>query len=169
MNFFYFDEKIKKYEKELDFSPVISYLEEIFNQKPSEDILVTLIGSSWYYLVEGDVNQSPQNYDWKYFLDKWKQYIDIGIAKFNNSEKFCYIAGYTLSLHGIYISPEYEKKGKQLMCRCAEIATTPQIVELSQTFIAKSCKYRKLDKQSIMAMFPSESLPDKYFKEIILR
>lgn len=111
MSFFYYDDKMRKYEEKLNFTPIICHLENLFEISPNEDLLATLIGVAWYYCIEGNVNQTPIDYDWRLYLYKWKQYIDLGSEKFNDSEKFCYIAGYTLSLHGFYISESYEKGG----------------------------------------------------------
>lgn len=167
----FFDADIGVYEDELNFAAAIEYMEKIFNSIQRDDLIATLVGTSWYYLVEGDVNQSPKDYKWEYFLSKWKQYIDIGLELYPDSERFCYIAGYTLSLHGIYINSEYEKKGLQLMSHCEEVAISPAIKRLAQIFIEKS-KRKKVtlsaqEKEIIQELFPSESMLDNYFKQIV--
>ncbi len=175
MSFFYYDNIIRKYEEELNFTPIICHLENLFRISPNEDLLTTLIGASWYYYIEGNVNQLPVNYDQQLYLRKWKQYIEYGDKKFNESEKFCYIAGYTLSLHGFHIGKSYEKSGLILMKKCFEICTNKNLKIIAQNFIENeeikiNKKYKAIQNSQNICneLFPSNSMLDSYFKEMYL-
>lgn len=172
MSFFYYDDKMRKYEGKLNFTPIIFHLENLFEISPNEDLLATLIGVAWYYCIEGNVNQTPIDYDWRLYLYKWKQYIDLGSEKFNGSEKFCYIAGYTLSLHGFYISESYKKNGLTLMKKCFEICEDKNLKIIAQNFLKNANKRNKgyiriKNFENICKnLFPTNSMLDCYFKEI---
>lgn len=173
MSFFYYDSKIRENEKKLNFTPVIKHLESLFQISPNIDILVTLIGTTWFYFIEGNINQSPIDYDWEFYQNKWKQYIDVGWENFNDYEKFCYIAGYTLSLHGFYINENYEQIGLTFMKKCFEISTTKEIKVLAEYFIQNAIKRKKLNQSAIneacQNLFPTDSILDSYFKEIYMK
>lgn len=174
MSFFYYDSIIRENEEKLNFKPIIKHLESLLKKSLNIDILVTLIGSSWFYCIEGDVNQSPIDYVWDFYLSKWKQYIDFGFEKYSNNDKFCYIAGYTLSLHGLYISEEYEKNGLMLIKKCFEICEDNNLKTLAQNFIENENNYKKYKplKNSLIIikdLFPNNSMLDIYFREIYLK
>lgn len=176
MSFFYYDSIIRENEVKLNFHPIIKHLESMFQISSNVDILVTLIGSIWLYLIEGNVNKSPIDYNWEFYLKKWKQCIDLGYKNFNDCEKFCYIAGYTLSLHGFYIGENYEKNGLPLMKKCFDICEDDNLKALAQNFIEnakinKYAKYKVLDNAVNICkkLFPNQSMLDMYFKEVFLK
>lgn len=176
MSFFYYDSIIRENEEKLNFTPIIKHLESLFQISSNVDILVTLIGATWFYHIEGNVNQSPIDYDWEFYQNKWKQYIDFGCKNFNDCEKFCYIAGYTLGLHGFYIGENYEKNGLTLMKKCFKICEDDNLKALAQNFIENAkinnyAKYITLDNAVNICkeLFPNNSMLDMYFKEIFLK
>lgn len=164
MSLFYFDEKIQYYEKRLEYSPIIEYLEDIYNSTNDSKIFITLIACSWYYMIEGDVNQNPINYNWEFFQFKLKYYIDIGLKNYTNNERFDYVAGYILYLHWIYLGGEYEGIGWKLIQKCSEISKDRNIKILALHFL----KQNKLsDVNLIKILFPSKSELDQYFRLIL--
>ena len=173
MSLFYIDENVLNYEKELNFNLVIDFLEKRFEIKHNIDLLVSLIGNSWYYFIEGNVNQTPIEYDSDKFLSKWKKYIDIGLNEFSEDPTFCLIAGYTLMLHGFYIDPSYEKLGVQLLEKCSKSSTNSNLLRLSKYWLFnQNPKKYKLDKKINLniicqSLFNSNTLLDKYFNEIL--
>lgn len=172
MRMFYFDDYIDAYEKELNFYPIIVYLEKHFKKSRDIVFLTTLIGSSWYYLVEGSVNQDPVDYDWRKFLAKWKEYADLSLKEYFDNEYVCFILGYTLYLHGIYIDVNYEEKGKELIERCHKISTTKEIKILSDYLYLESKERKKINQydmnEACYKLFPTTSILDSYFKMIFL-
>ena len=175
MSLFYIDENIINNENELNFNFVIDYLEKRFEIKHNIDLLVSLIGNSWYYFIEGNINQSPIEYNPEKFLCKWKKYIDIGLNEFNENPTFCLIAGYTLMLHGFFIDPSYEKVGIKLLENCSKSHADLNLIQLSKYWLFNyNAKKYKLDKKIDLNkvcdnLFNSKTLLDKYFREILKR
>ena len=173
MSLFYNDENIIKNENELKFNLVIDHLEERFKIQNDTKTLITLIGFSWYYFIEGDVAQNPIDYDSTKFFNIWKKYIDIGLNNFSEKPEFCLIAGYTLMLHGFYIDIAYERIGVQLLEKCLKLGTNDDLIELSKYWLYNhnSRKY-KVDKKINLNkicnnLFNSNTFLDKYFNEIL--
>ena len=52
-NMFYFDDKLKKYEKEYSWDKSLIYLEKMWSNQKDSKIINSLVGFSWYYLIEG--------------------------------------------------------------------------------------------------------------------
>lgn len=169
MALFYFDEYVKEREAIGDYTPVIERLESIYTATAKAETVTSLVGYSWYYLIEGDVNTATVNYDYELHLKKFKQYIDIGLEKFSDDEGFCFTAGYCLDLHGFYLGEEYERKGKELMKKCLQSSRDGALGCLAEIFLSDG-KKKKHDEQRINAavaeLFPSGSLLDKYFRQI---
>lgn len=164
MSLFYFDEKIEYYEQKLDYSPIIQYLEDLYLSTGDEQKLITLIASAWYYMVEGDVNQKPINYNWKYLQSKLKFYIDLGLKTLIEDERFDFVIGYILDLHWMYLGDEYNGLGLKLMQKCNDVCKNNCIKALVLNFLKK---INILDNHTIKALFPTNSELDKYFYSII--
>ncbi len=62
---FYYDNNVAKFEKELDYTSLLNYLEKQYLKNKTDTNLITIITYSWYLNFEGDVNQSPLTYDAK--------------------------------------------------------------------------------------------------------
>lgn len=166
MNIFYSDENIRKKEKELDFKSVIEILEEKFNATNEPIYLTTLIGYTWYFYIEGDIISQSTDYSWKYFLEKWKYYISLGLQNFDTDANVCWIIGYSIYLHWIHLGPKYQDVG-------------PEMLELSYTLLQnnqlKSITYCIKENVAVsslgisvndLELFPTNSILDSYFKEI---
>lgn len=169
---FYYDSKIKEFEQALDYDALIKYLEEIICLNPNK-IIPTIVGYSWYFCVEGDVNVFPKQYNYEKYLNVWKKYIDIGIDKYIENPVFDFIAGYSLCISGIYIDSRYggyEQKGIELMNKCLEYSNGDTVGKLAQNFLLneKSKKYKKLENGIVICkeLFNNGSLLDLYFWEI---
>lgn len=174
MSFFYFDDEMKGYEEQLNFNPIIQMLEVRFNNQRNPKILTTLIGCSWYYLLEGKVNQTPYNYDEDFLLSKWKQFVDIGISDFSQCADVCLIIAYTLNLLWFYLGKEYEKVYSELYRKSIEIGQDNNIGKLSShlylnSFTSRSKKYNRIEypDQICQDLFPTDSILDCYFREIL--
>lgn len=53
---FYFDDKIYAFEKNAAFNDCLRYLENLFQKTGASNVLNSLIGFSWYYLIEGPLD-----------------------------------------------------------------------------------------------------------------
>lgn len=168
MSLFYFDEEMNEYERKLNFNPIIYMLENKFKKNKDSTTLATIIGCSWYYLIEGSVNQTPFNYDSVFLLNKWKEYVDIGIGNFQNFPDVCLITAYTLNLHWFYLGKEYEKIYSDLYKKSIEISRDNNVGQLASYFL-KHKLYTKINnsKKICQDLFPAESILDKYFREIL--
>lgn len=171
MEFFYYDRFLKIYEDSFDWDKSLEYLECLYLRDKSTSILNSLIGFSWYYLIEGSVNSKKYADDPNVLaLKVWKKYIDIGEHESHDDPYFNFIAGYTLSLHGFYISSEYEKKGFVFMNSCLKPSNDSMLRQLADNFLAneKSTKYKPLEggKQICSKFFCGDSLLDSYFNEL---
>lgn len=108
MGVFYFDEMLLAYEGLYQWDQALNYLEELYLERIDRRILYSLIGFSWFYLIEGPVVSKKYANDQNTMaLNIWKKYIDIGTPEAYEDPFFNFIAGYTLSLHGYYINEEY--------------------------------------------------------------
>ena len=95
----------------------------------------------------------------------------------NGNAVFDYIAGYTLSLHGIYLDAvyggEYEKKGNILMKKCLLISNGILVGQLAENFLLneKAKKYIHIENGEILCdqLFNKGSLLDSYFREIYIK
>ncbi|HBF86448.1 MAG TPA: hypothetical protein DDW54_02075 [Clostridiales bacterium] len=170
---FFFDDKIKQYEQIMDYDTLLLYLEEIFWNDPNE-ILPAIIGYAWYFSIEGNVNVSPKQYNYQTYLNIWKKYIDIGLEHFTINPVFDFIAGYSLSLHGMYLDfafeRKYEKEGLKLMKKCVELSKDISLGKVAENFLinAKSRKRVPLENGDKICkeLFNGDSVLDKYFSEI---
>ena len=103
-------------------------------------------------------------------LDAWKKYIDAGILEAPGDSFFCFIAGYTLSLHGFYINEEYEKKGNQLVQACLNSTDDALLRQLAENFLmnehSKHYIHVKDGKSICERFFNGKSLLDRYFNQI---
>ena len=162
MSLFYFDDTIKSFEQKLNYTPVINYLEEKYRSAKDIKIFITLVANSWYYLVEGDVNKTPVEYDWKFFLSKFKFYIDAGLKLYSDDERFLFVAGYVLDLHWIYLGKEYEGVGLKLMHKCSGICKDNHIKALVSYYLNRA----KIPDGYVSGLFPSQSELDRYFSQI---
>ena len=173
---FFYDDKIKKYERQLDYNALLQYLEQIIDTNQNE-IIPTIIGYAWYFSVEGDVNVQPKQYNYESYLKIWKKYIDIGIERYSENVVFHFIAGYTLSLHGIYLDAfygePYEKKGIALMKKCFQISNGTLVGKLAENFLLneKAKKYIYMENAKVLCdqLFNKGSLLDSYFRAIYIK
>ena len=169
---FYFDEIVNEYETHFQWDRSLRYLEDLYAENPQPSILSTLIGCSWFYLVEGPIISREYGNDENILpLEYWKKYIDIGMVPAYQDPYLAFISGYTLSLDGeVYLGPKYEHQGYLLMKRCAEIADDPCLKELAINFIqnTRSREHVPISNSNTICskLFCDESLIDQYFREI---
>ena len=170
---FYFDDILKKYETEYAYDKALMYLEELYIKKRDPSTLNSLIGFSWYYFVEGPFISSKYGKDeGELPLITWEKYIKIGMDNYENDYRFCFIAGYTLLLHGFFIKAyqqNYKSIGLELLKSSAN-TTDIHLKELVDTIINLEHSKRYVNsKVSITALnnlFSQTSLLEKYFKEL---
>ena len=165
---FYFDQIVKKYEKSFSWDNVLTYLEERFLKESNVFVLNSLIGFSWYYLIEGPIDSGKyQNDENELALAIWKKYIDIGIQTACDNQYFNFIAGYTLSMNGFLINSEYESKGILFMKNCYEISDDLSLKLLADNFLKnEKCKKHvplKNSKKICADIFSGDSLLERYF------
>ncbi len=169
MSLFYYDNFLHEYETDLNYTQSLRYLENLYEKCGTVDILVTIIGNAWLYFIEGDVNKSPKEYDHQLYLYTWKKFVDLGKEQFSRNEKFCFIAGYTLCLHGFYLGEDYEKEGLSLIKTCLEISKNLNLRIIVQSFYENETKRKQKAinyKNICEELFPYGSMLDMYFKEI---
>ena len=170
MNVFYFDARFNALNAKLDFVNALKYLENLYVTEPKIELLNSLVFASWYYYIEGDINQQPLTYDYKYFFEAWKKYVELGISNFPYELSFCLIGGYTLILDGFQIDPTFEQKGKELLKLCYEKSTDANLRLLASYFLRKSDKdfksWNELAKIK-KTHFSDESVSSQYFNEVI--
>ena len=165
MRLFYFDEKMQEYERNLDFISEYKYLEQLYIEKPSSQIFLTLLAYSWYYLVEGDINQIPISYDWRFFESKFQEYVNLGLEKFHNDERIVCIMGYIIDLHWMYLGEQYENYGKKLLKYCIENANDRRINEMAHFWLDRNGT--KLHVETVKELFETDSILDEYFRYVL--
>ena len=171
MGVFYFDEMLLSYEGLYQWDQALNYLEELYLERIDRRILYSLIGFSWFYLIEGPVVSKKYANDQNTMaLNIWKKYIDIGTLEAYEDPFFNFIAGYTLSLHGYYINEEYEKKGNLFIKNCINLSNNVSLQQLAENFLNNehSKKYIPVrnGKAICAQLFSGSSLLDGYFNEI---
>ena len=136
MGVFYFDEMLLAYEGLYQWDQALNYLEELYLERIDRRILYSLIGFSWFYLIEGPVVSKKYANDQNTMaLNIWKKYIDIGTLEAYEDPFFNFIAGYTLSLHVYYINEEYEKKGNLFIKNCINLSNNVLLQQLAENFL----------------------------------
>ncbi len=171
VSLFYYDKVLLAYEASFQWDQALEHLEKLFLKKKEIHVLYSLIGFSWFYLIEGPVvSKKYANDPNTKALDAWKKYIDAGILEVCDDSYFCFIAGYTLSLHGFYINEEYEKKGNRLIQACLNSTSDALLRQLAENFMMneRSIHYIHVkDGKSICErFFNGKSLLDGYFNRI---
>lgn len=170
----YCDKKIKDFEKRLNLSQIIDYLEALFIKKEDEHKLASLIVYSWYFFIEGGFLLSDNNFDDEFYLSKWSFYLDYGEKNYSNVPEILFVSGYTLGLHWFFLDSKYNKKtGIEFMKRCCEISSDLSMKKLSNYFIHNDLKSKKnivLEQASEICneMFPSDSMTDRYFRSVLI-
>ena len=171
MKVLYYDERLKELENNYKWNDALYYLEGLYEQNNAIDILNSLVGFSWYYLIEGPIDSRKFEHDKNEdALFIWKKYIDIGSRIAFQNQFFNFISGYTLSLHGFLINSEYEKQGILFMKRCFNMEDNALLKQLALHFLKneKAKKYIPLmnGRELCKELFNGTSLLEKYFNEI---
>ena len=136
---FYFDKTISNCEKNFLWDQSLIYLEKKFLEDPNTLLINSLVGFSWYYLIEGPIDSKRyRNDESKLPFDTWKKYIDIGNQMAYNNQYFNFIVGYTLSMHGFLINKEYEIMGIQCIKKCCSIADDQCLLMVATNFLKNS-------------------------------
>lgn len=162
---FFYNNEIQHYEKKNCCNDIIFCLEHIYHEQKNDKVLSTLVGYLWYFLIEGDVNQSFQNYNWKFMHDKLNEYLNIGFISFSKSPIFCFTSGYILLLHWMSINVKYEHKGKSLLLEIIKMGTNNELNELSAYILSN--KKDTIDRELINTLFPTSSILDRYFQDVL--
>lgn len=170
---FYFDETLKTFEKGYAWDKALIYLEELFIKQHTISILNSLIGFSWYYMIEGPIDSLQYEKDENTLaLDVWKKYLKVGMDEFGSDFSFCFIAGYTILLHGFLIKEcktNNELIGIDLLKRATKTENL-YLKELSEYIIhmQQQKKYKPLivNREIVEKLFTNDSLLENYFKEI---
>lgn len=170
---FYFDKNIKRFESEYSWDKALTYLENLFLNQPNIKIINSLIGFSWFYLIEGPIVSKKYDKDENILaLDIWKKYLKIGLNNYKEDPAFCFIAGYTLLLHGFYID-EYNTNSELIGIALLKKATNTTNVNLKELVnlilkIQRQKKYEslKMNKKALDELFNHDSLLEQYFKEL---
>ena len=172
---FYFDNEIGNYERNFQWDLSLVHLEDEWICQHNEKILNSLIGFSWYYILEGPVeSQRFERDECKFGLKLWRKYIDIGLKDFCNNLYCNFIAGYTLNLSGILIDKNfnvnYEALGINLLYRCTQQFDDATIRKLSLHILqmqnVKRYKQLVVKREDLIKVFGNQSLIGKYFCEI---
>lgn len=168
---FFYDEMLAECEKNFRWDRALFYLERLYSVKQNGAVLNTIVGNSWLYAVEG--TSISGQYDHQ--LDDmclciWKKYIDIGETIANNDPEFCFIAGYTLSLHGFLIGDSYEKKGNMFIKKCLKLTNASPLHKLAENFVLNETALQRIhlqdEKNICQQIFAGNSLLEHYFTEI---
>ena len=170
---FYFDVNLKKYELEYSWDKALLYLEKLFLKNPTCDKLNSLIGFAWYYWFEGPLDSKKYGKDENTIaLEVWKKYIDVGLEQYLNNSGFCFIAGYTILLHGFYLEEyiiNYQQIGLDLIKKInnSNDENLKEIVNIVFEY-QKQKKYKrlKINHEVLEQIFYGDSLLEKYFKEL---
>jgi len=175
MSLFYFDDNIRKHEKELDYSPIITYLEDLYLSEKEVQYLTTLVAYARHFYEGGDDDDlDPVNYDADFLFSKWKHYFELGMKEHIDSPEFCFVAGYVYYKgQFIYETPYDEKRASYLMKRCFELSKNKSMKALAKHYIEVFCpEYRfhgmENAEEICEELFPSDSVLDEDFREYLI-
>ena len=172
---FYYDSVLKSYEDKYNWKKCLEYLDLLFRREENVQIVITAIGFAWYYFISGAAESKTYDLKDSYIgLEYWKKYLNIGFNKFSNSSYFCFIAGYTLALHGFFISDEsninQEEKGYSLIKKCEQTSKNAILKNISACFLERRNSKKIIDSNltevQLKALFNTDSLLDRYFINI---
>ena len=171
----YFDDLIKRYEEEKEWDKSLIYLEELYKKKKSIETLNSLVGFSWYYLIEGPIDSKKYEKDEnKLPLEIWQKYLEFGLQKHIEEPTFCFIAGYTLLLHGFFMQKFQDNYREQaiILINKAYLNSNDNLKKIAKNILSKEEGGKRnnnnyLGKDIIKIVFNSESLLDKYFVEVL--
>ena len=170
---FYFDKNIKRFESENSWDKALIYLESLFFKQQDNRILNSLVGFSWYYLIEGPIVSKKYDKDENLLaLDIWKKHLKNGLKNHKKDPAFYFIAGYTLLLHGFYID-DYSKNSELTGINLLKKAVNTNNIELQELVnlilkmqMQKKYKPLKMDKKVLEKLFNHGSLLEQYFIEL---
>ena len=167
---FYFDESLKKYESEYLWDNALQYLDNEFKGQPTCQKLNSLVGFSWFYLLEGPVESKKyEKGESSLALHMWEKYLEIGLESYRDMDDFCFIAGYTILLHGFYTN-KYKYNHKQLGRNLLKNIKDSNLTEIVKVVLdmEKQKRYHPLKvKDGIVdKLFAGDSLLDNYFQEL---
>lgn len=170
---FYFDCRLKEFEAAYDWDGGLAYLEEVYLRDKLASQVCSLIGFSWYYLIEGPFDSGTYNPDMcKSGLHIWGKYLNLGFEQLSENPYFNFIAGYTLLLHGFYIDAVLKKTGANLIEKCQKLAA-PSLRAIADCILknerAKNSNPLKNSRQICEELFGGGCLLDKYFFELFTR
>lgn len=172
---FYYDSVLKENESNFDWEKALKYLDLLYVKKHSEQIAATIVGFAWYYFIDGAVESKSYNLEsCQIGLDYWKKYLDIGFKEFYDDPSFCFIAGYTLALHGFFIdggtNADQEELGYSLIKKCQQTTDNDTLKDVSACFLkrrwVKKIVSSGLKEDRLKLLFDTDSLIDKYFIRI---
>lgn len=161
-NLFYCDDNLLLLEKEHDYKEAISYLFKKFEEEPTDKILSTIIGDSWYYLTE-ECRDDCDYILWNFLLEAWKKSISLGEKNYKNSQIVNFIIGYTLYFDWIMLLDK-EPACNQILMRAISLEPTSLLAEFITLFIKKSATHKY--SQKFCSLFAKQSLLDNYFRSI---
>ena len=167
---FYFDEKLKEYEATYSWDKALTHLENLFIESPTCEKLNSLVGFSWYYLIEGPIDSGKYGKDENSIaLDIWEKYLDIGFEKYSDSPSFCFIAGYSLLMHGFYMN-KYRSNNEQVgtnLLNKVKNSNADRLKVLVSIVLEhqnqKTYKPLKINQEVPRQIFVNESLLEGYF------
>lgn len=170
---FYFDGNLKNFESNHSWDKSLLYLERLFQEQPTCEKLNSLVGFAWYYLIEGPIDSGKYDKDENNIaLDMWEKYIGVGLKKYLNAPSFCFIAGYSLLMHGFYLEKfksNYQCVGLELLNKVIN-STEDDLKEIANTIFeyGKQKKYKplKVNYEILEQIFHGDSLLEEYFKEL---
>lgn len=163
---FYYDSRINTLEKELKYDSILTYLEKLYFKTKDTDILATLIGYSWYFLIEGDLD-NPVEYSWELCLEKWREYILKGESLNISDSLYLFIVGYSLMLHSEYLM-EFSEVGKSKISILSN--NEHELFAPLAKYLLNSKNYNLNDRKDlILKYFHNDSILDSYFRGIFIK
>lgn len=167
---FYSDKILCSYEQIQRWYEIIDYIESLYLEHRwtplAEEIICLGIFEAWYaitYLPDSSVRYIIFS-DFDYYESMWKHFVCEGLDHFYNSPSVCWIMGYTMKTCNESF-PHFKHFGEDLIKRALSLSNE------HMPFDVLSGKKRKTknDEYYIVAkeLFPSNSIADKFFKEML--
>lgn len=167
----YFDEKIKEYESNYFYNNSLLYLEGLYKQKKSIDLLNSLIIFSWYYTIEGPIDSKKYGTeDTSFSFEIWRKYVEIIVNSECCDPSTLYFCAYSLSLHGFLLGSDMESVGAKMIesaLNCCKDEKLKELIVVFQT-MSNQKKYKplKVKKEILTSIFNEESMVGQYFIEM---
>ncbi len=169
MSIFYSDEELVRLVNSNVKINALSYIER--NCGDVSEKMTNLIGYAYvlHLLFENEENGRCR---WLYFWEDFKKYLKIAVVLRFEEARYNIIVGYMLNKYWekIYKDPYYDK-GQEWLASAIKLTKDKNVKNLARFFLTKKLRVKKqlLQAMDLNSLFPTDSIVDTYFRNLVLK